>query len=102
MLLMPNSVMSCEAASFTFGFEYIYLPIRVAMTPLPHRLTISFYIFLGKRGSVSRPGLTFSAPWGNARGWQSRWELHSPPPRTKLESQLKYRTITLNSQLETG
>ena len=28
--------------------------------------------------------------------------LKSPPPRTKLELQLKYRTVILNNQLKTG
>ena len=29
----------------------------------------------------------------------SRWKLYSPPPRTKLELQLNYRTLTLNNEL---
>ena len=36
------------------------------------------------------------------RWWQTRWMLPSPPPRTKLELQLKYRTINLSNHPKTS
>ena len=36
------------------------------------------------------------------RWQQSRWKLHLPPPRTKLELQQMHRTINLNNQLKTS
>ena len=32
----------------------------------------------------------------------SKWNVYSPPPKNKLESQLKYRIINLNNQLKTN
>ena len=43
--------------------------------------------------------LLYKSPWpGEDPRWQrSKWILYSPPPRTKLELQLKYRVINLNN-----
>ena len=39
---------------------------------------------------------------GDPRWWKSKWKVHQPPPRTKLELQLNYRRIILNNRLNTG
>ena len=45
----------------------------------------------------------FKVPFIKDPRWQwSKWKVHSPPHRAKLESQLNYIIINLNNQQKTS